>query len=267
RDVEHLRDLLIGVSEREQAHDLALALRERVGLDALLLLGLRGDEARAERRVDVPPAAGDLVDGGYDLGVGRFLEHVAGRSRGERLADVARVVLHGEHEHARLGSLPQDEGDAFDPALARHDPVHQHDVRLLVASLEDGGADVPGLRDHLDVLVGIEQEVQAGADHGVVVDDQDSDGFIPGQRSGTSATMVVPEPSVDSIASLPPSSPTRSFIPTSPSPSPPELRAPNPPPSSSTTSVTDPSRRVTTTLAWFAAACLATFVSASWARR
>src|SRR2546427_11490240 len=64
---------------------------------------------------------------------------------------------------------------------------------------------------------------------GVVVDDQDA-----GHRSGTSATSVVPAPSVDSIASLPASRLTRSLIPTSPSPSPLDSPASNPRPSSST---------------------------------
>ena len=45
------------------------------------LLGLRGDQPRAERRMDVAPAGRDRADGADDLGVGRLLEHVAGRAR------------------------------------------------------------------------------------------------------------------------------------------------------------------------------------------
>ena len=105
--------------EREQAHHLALAVRERVGFLARPRLGLGGDEPRAERRVDVAPAGGDLAHGRDDLGVRRLLQDVARRAGGERLAHVARVVLHREDEHLRVGRLLEHERHALDPALAR----------------------------------------------------------------------------------------------------------------------------------------------------
>ena len=143
---------------------------------ARLRVGLGGDEPGAERGVDVPPAGRDLAHGRDDLGVRRLLQHVAGRAGGEGLAHVARVVLHREDEHLRVGRLLEHERHALDPALAGHDDVHQDHVRLLLARLEHGRADVAGLADHLDVGLGVEQEVQAGADDRVVVDDQDADG-------------------------------------------------------------------------------------------
>src|SRR5262249_26771707 len=266
-DVEHLRDLLVRVPEREQAHHLALAVGERVGLLAGLRFCLGRDQARSQRRVHVVLAAGDLVDGADDLRVDGLLEDVPGRSRGECLVDVPRIVLHREHEHLRLRRLLENERDAVDPALTGHDDVHQHDVRLLGARLEDRVPHVAGLADDLDVRLGVEQQLEARPEDGMVVHDQHAG--CPGLLSvllhaaGTSATTVVPAPSVDSIASLPPSSPTRSFMPTRPNPSPLPPPAPNPWPSSSITAVTELPLLVTTTLTRVASACFATFVNAS----
>ena len=67
----------------------------------------------------------------------------------------------------------------------------------------------------------VEQQVQAGADDRVVVHDQHADPSASSlsSRPAPRPRPSCPAPSVDSIASLPSSSPTRSFIPTSPSPS------------------------------------------------
>ena len=59
----------------------------------------------------------------------------------------------------------------------------------------------PASPTDLDVVLRLQQQAQAGADDGVVVDDQDADGH----RHGTSATIVVPAPSarLDRRAGLP----------------------------------------------------------------
>ena len=115
----------------------------------------------------------------------------------------------------------EDVRNRLDAGLAGHDDVHQDHVRLGRARLEDGVLGVAGLADDLDVGLGLEHLAQAGADDGVVVDDQDADPLVLAHRSGTSATIVAPAPGLDSIFSLPPSSASRSPMPSSPSPSPP----------------------------------------------
>ncbi len=79
---------------------------------------------------------------------------------------------------------------------------------------------------------------------------------------GTSATIVVPAPGLDSSFSLPPRSASRSPMPSNPSPS---LRSPvvKPRPSSSITAVTAWPLRATTMLTALACACLTMFVSDS----
>ena len=171
-DEEHLRDLLVRVPEREQAQHLALALRERILLRAPPLLGVGGEEPRAEAGMHVPLARRDRADRADDLGVGGLLQHVAARTRVERLAHVARVVLHREHEHLRVGHRLQQRRHALDPALARHHHVEQHDVGLVLDRLEDRPLGVRRLADRLDVLLRVEHAPQAGPDDRMVVDDR-----------------------------------------------------------------------------------------------
>jgi hypothetical protein len=54
--------------------------------------------------------------------------------------------------------------------------------------LEDSLLSVPRFADRLDVGLGVEEESQAAAHDGVVVDDEHADAHA----SGTSATSVVP---------------------------------------------------------------------------
>ena len=61
------------------------------------------------------------------------------------------------------------------PALARHDDVHQHDVGLARARLEDAPRTSPASPTVSMSVLGIEQQPQAGADDGVVVDDEHAD--------------------------------------------------------------------------------------------
>ena len=196
RDVEHLRDLLVRVAEREQPQHLPLAVRERILLGAAALLGLGRDEPRTQRRMDVAAAAGDLPDRGDELGVGRLLQHVAARAGRERLADVARIVLHREHQHlrprARLQQRRASPRCPLPPGMTTSISTTSGFAR---ARLEDRVARRSPPRRRLDVLLGVEQEPQPRADDGMVVDDQDADR----SRSGTSATIVVPAPRRDSI--------------------------------------------------------------------
>ena len=99
----------------------------------------------------VAAAAGDVADRGDDVGVDGLLEDVAGGAGVERLADVARVVLHREDQHLRLGRVVQHVRDRLDARLPGHDDVHQDHVGLRRARLEDGVPRVAGLADDLDV--------------------------------------------------------------------------------------------------------------------
>ncbi len=82
-----------------------------------------------------------------------------------------------------------------EPALVRHDDVHEDHVRLERPRLENRIAGVAGLAHRLEVLLRVDQQLEACTEDGVVVDDQNAHAHA----SGTSAMSVVPAPSADSI--------------------------------------------------------------------
>src|SRR4051812_42055364 len=245
------------MAEREQAQDLALAVGQRIRLGRGLLRRLGGDEPGAERRMDVAAAARHLADRRDDLLVRGLLEDVAARAGPERLADVAGIVLHRQDEHLRVGRLLLELREYVDTALAGHHHVEEDHVGLQRAGPEDGVLRVPSLPHHLDVVLVLEQEPQPGPDDRVVVHDDDGD------QSGTSTASVVPPPGLDSRASFPSWSATRSRMPTRPRPPERVSSTSNPLPSSSITSEAVPLRRMRRTLTFVAPACFTTFVSAS----
>ena len=219
---------------------------------------------RAEGGMHVAPAAGHLAHSSDD-GVGSLLEDVAGGAGGEGLAHVVRIVLHREDQDLGLGGVLKNLWSRLDAALSRHDDVHQDHVGVLGPRLEHGVLGIAGLPDDLDVGFGLEHLAQATPDDGMVVDDQNADGRVA-HDSGTSATIVVPAPWLDSIFSLPPNSANRSPMPRSPRPSPlPSWMKPRP--SSSISAVTAPVFGARTMLTAVACACLMMSVSASWTMR
>src|SRR4249919_3774171 len=261
RDVEQLGDLLVRVAEREQPQHFSLTFGKWVGSLLVTLPRLRLEKPRAEGRVQLLLTARDLPHRLHDLGVRSLLEHVAARALREGLAHVARVVLHREDEHLRVGRLVQNERSAFDSARARHDDVHHDHVGLLCAHLEDGIANVARLADDLDVRSRFEHAPEARPHDGVVVDENDPDRH---QVTGTSATTDVPPLDDDSTKSLPSISSIRSRMPIKPSPPSRVSSTSNPCPSSSITAATLSGLRLRSTLTPEARECLITFVSASW---
>ena len=56
-----------------------------------------------------------------------------------------------------------------------HVEVEDQDVGLVAADVADRGLDVAGLGDHLEVVLGVEQQAQGAADDRMVVGEHDRD--------------------------------------------------------------------------------------------
>ena len=167
---EVLTDLAVGVAERQQAQQFALALAQpfqRVGLE----LGQRP----AQLGVDVGAASGRDPDRLGQLALGGLLEHVAGGAGAEQVARPARVVLHREHDdRGRRGRSPAGPGcpaRGSAPGICRSRTSTSG--RRSWASFGGGGR-VRGLADHPQVGLCLEHAPQAGPDQVVIVGQDDS---------------------------------------------------------------------------------------------
>src|ERR1700687_442453 len=187
--------------------------------------------------------------------------------------------MHGQDEDFGLEATLADRPSGVEAAHAGHLDVHDDDVRLRQARGVDCRGTVWRLADDFDVGFRIQQRLEAGPQHGVIVRQYDADLGLVGvvdhakaaaERDGTRAWMRVPRPGELSITSWPPTSARRSCMPNRPRPRSRERimsSTSKPWPSSATAAMTSSGRRRSCTRTSCAAECLATLVSASWTTR
>ncbi len=116
---------------------------------------------------------------------------------------------------ARSGSSVIAAG-GLEPVHARHPDVHQHDVRPGRAHDGDGLLAVGRLAHDLDVVLGVQQRPQPGAQQGLVVGEHDTDHvWVP---SGNAASTRTPPEGAALTVRVPPRATARSRMPRSPLP-------------------------------------------------
>ena len=217
--------------------------------------------------MDVAAAARDLADRRDDLGVGRLLQHVAARAR--RRTPRARSAGRPA-SRARAPSRPRARAAASAPRRARCRPASRRPSARGRASTERASRIASRARarlaDDLDVVLAVEQQPQARS------------GRPRGRRRSARGRViatghldldsVVPAFLRDSTLSVPPSSATRSRMPSMPKPPSRVARRVE-----AAAVVLDQRRHRAVACARArcsrcrASACLTTFVSASWTMR
>ena len=93
---------------------------------------------------------------------------------------------------------------ACEPVELGHPDVHQDDVRVEPSGLVHRFEPVARLGDDLDVLLAREQHAEAGADHRLVVGDEDPDRHRPLLSSGRRVLSTKPPPLADPALISPP---------------------------------------------------------------
>ena len=153
-------------------------------------------EARGRGRAGLAAPGARSHPAGDDAGDGRVEVDLAAMRGPDRRGQVVRLGIL-EQEAARAGldrgrdALLLDEardgddldgrvaglelGRGGDPVETGHDEVHDDDVGEQRRRRLERRDAVGGLADDLEVIVQVEEVAHAAADHGMVVDDQDTD--------------------------------------------------------------------------------------------
>src|ERR1041384_1232461 len=256
--------------------DVAGRAGQKGGLHGRLVIVHREHEHAGARLRSEPHQFPDGLRGAdrdQELYVRCLLDDVAGRAGQKGGLHGRLVIVHREHEHAgaRLRSEPHQFPDGLRGAGAGHREIQQHDVGRGRPGSPDRVGTVRGLAHHFHVRLGVDEQLQAGPQHGVVISDQHPDLWHSRYhgRTGKRPTTVVPSPVCDSTSTEPPNRAARSRIPFRPR----RCRFPaaaseltarsRPMPSSCTRNKTAVSSRASRTLTRRARACFATLVSAS----
>ena len=201
--VHELRDLCVRVTEREQAHDLTLAIRERIRRRRGRCL----DHRRTERRVQVPLAALDGLDRGDELVLRRVLDEIALRSRGERALHAIGLVVHAQDQHATATSLGLERGDEVDTVRVRQSEVEHDDVGALHLDEFDGIPGGAGLARHGDARRILEDASKSGSDDRVVVDEEHRGGWnsidhVPSLPNGADGQEICVDKDLEHLETL-----------------------------------------------------------------
>jgi hypothetical protein len=83
-------------------------------------------------------------------------------------------VERGQHHHLRLALLHQPPA-GLHAVETGHPDVHEHHIGMKAVGLLDGFDPVRGLADHLEVVLGLEDQAQTPAHHRLVVGQEQAD--------------------------------------------------------------------------------------------
>src|SRR6202034_1711201 len=242
----------------------------------LAAAALAVDDASRDRRIDIHSADHDRADGVNEIFHGRSLQDIAADSGFQRLIEIGAVFVEGEHQHAQLRNFADKAPAQHDSVDLRHRNIEHGDVGAGLANELQRGQTAARFADQLEIIFRADEIAQPVQDNRMVVGQYDS-GFAHAADLCPSRVMrakiVVPAPGAVSTSSVPPTSASRSRMPSRTRPR--GLPAwaacaptskPRPLSSTSTCSVASV-RRMTTLTSDGRRACLTILVSPSWTTR
>ena len=138
--------------------------------------GELGHEAAGDIGMKQRVASLDGADRLYELLWFNVLHEEAGRPSTKRANDLLVVGEAGQDQHLRVRRRGPDAPQPRDAIDAGHDEVHEDDLRRERLRHLGGLQAVLSLTDDLDVILQIEEELEAVPDDGLVIGDEDADG-------------------------------------------------------------------------------------------
>src|ERR1700681_867817 len=150
-----------------------------------------------------------------EIGCAR-LAQIAASAGVDRPGGVDPVLVHAEHQHARLWPARDDSPEDFDAADPGQCNIEHDDIRLEFAVATNRLRGSRRFADDEQGIVALQQAAIALAHHGVIVDQQHRD--HGGPLMGSEEMTLKPAPHSLTSVIDPPSADTRSRIPSSPRP-------------------------------------------------
>jgi len=199
------------MAQRNQRQHFAFPLR-----DPLEEAAAEAGRGRGIGRREIVLAGGHGANGADELGGQGLFEH---ESRGAGQAgqpEVGVVVVHREDQNLGPGYFTTEVLGGVDASPAGHGQVHDHHVRGQAAAAFQRRRAVFGLADHLEVGLRLEQRLERRAHQRMVIRNQNAHAVHPASCRGMSAITVVPLPGWESTQNEPPTSVTRSSMPSRP---------------------------------------------------
>ena len=221
-DVEFVTDFGVGLASCNREEHLLFAVRQRFdGLNWHLIEGL-GREAGEEPSGDSGIDECITLDGGVNrlnqLFRCRAFEEKATGACLQSPVNVLVGVECGYHrDRYRVVDVWSGElAGGLDAIDVRHSNVEQANVGSQFPGKCDGFAPVGGLPDNIDIGLPVEDGCKTGPNDALVIGDDHTNRHDARPRRGSTASTPQPRSGLGPAVSVPPSSVTRSVMPTSP---------------------------------------------------
>jgi hypothetical protein len=164
-----------------------------------------GQQTSRDLGVEQGAAGGNGAHGVREGAMVDVLEQVAAGARGDPAEHILLVAEGGEDDHGGPGPRLGEAARRLHTVHGRHHHIHQHHVGVEGANLGDRRDPVAGVAHHLNIGLAGEQRLDARADQGLVIDDQDADLLTHRGSSSIGSTMRSRKPpSASGAASIPP---------------------------------------------------------------
>ena len=169
----------------------------------------------------------NVTDRSHELLQAGVLEEEAAGAGADRLEGVLVEVEGGQDQDSGAGAVSRavsaaataaahDAARRLDPVHPRHPHVHEDDVGLDAGQQLDGGGAVVGLPDELDVVLRLQQHVEAQPVHLLIIDQHDPDRHGSPFLIGRTARTRKPPSALGPVSRVPPWEATLSRMPTRP---------------------------------------------------
>ena len=226
-------DAVVGKPAGEHEEHLALARGQPVQRRRFDVGRGRGpggealDEAARRARGHDRIAVVNVTDRSHELLQAGVLEEEAAGAGADRLEGVFVEVEGGQDQDSGAGAASRavsaaataaahDAARRLDPVHPRHSHVHEDDVGLDAGQQLDGGGAVVGLPDELDVVLRLQQHVEAQPVHLLIIDQHDPDRHGSPFLIGRTARTRKPPSALGPVSRVPPWEATLSRMPTRP---------------------------------------------------
>ena len=187
RDEQLLGDIAVVHAARDELEHLHLAVGELGRSDVRGALFLRvafgqggelGEQLARHRGVDQRLATVHRPDRLGHLVQRDVLQQIAAGAGADRLEQILFLVTDRQHDDLRARHDILGGAAGFDAAALGHPDVHEHDVGQRLPGHGHRLGAVARLPDQVDVILLLEDHLQAAAEQRVIIRDQHPDGFL-----------------------------------------------------------------------------------------
>jgi hypothetical protein len=173
-DAEECGDFFIALALGEELKDFALA-RSEAGAGGFVRVGrVVGGSGGRDASGEIRLMVANGIDSSNEDAVGVVFEDVAASAGFDDLLNEIFGLVHGEDKDFGEGGRFANAASGVDTVEERHANIEDRDMRLVLRGFVGSFAAISGFGANFPAGMGFKERAQSGANHGVVIRDEDA---------------------------------------------------------------------------------------------